>query len=1470
MASVFTDASLPPSFSSSSYANALWKDVDSLMNLIIPSQQSNELRDAIAHFLRKIIRKSLELKRSTVAVESSRQHSCFDGDSCGDDEDTTSSVCDWKEQILLLTSGSCCSKTYLPDGDIDLVLITKSLSELSGLGEMTDLTETFSALCEEIYRKEHLQQPYLYPQFSSIRPDSSSDLEEFSIRNIEFINARTKLLHCMVDSYSVDISLNQIGIIASMLFIEEVDREIGDDHLFKRSILLIKCWCLHESRLYCGTPVLGSKEGMLSSYAISVMIMHLFNVNQDLNHPLQVLQFFLNYYQRFPWESHVLTLEGPQPIQWGGSNASVATNSSNGNTIKESYNGNSIPSVSNMKYGRCSNRFYPMLERLGKTIQEIAPTVNENLIQKKKLVNPSLRFALRMCNIQDPVDDTNNLGYSVSRNSLALIDRAFQVGASRLNSLLAPTIPGLSPLQPTSHYHQQSLAPHSTSNANMGASSVPSTPTYQARMSPSVNPNTSGNGSFLLPTPFFPFPPVQSSASNPSRPSTTAGVNSQSFGESNGVNQNGIVSLDSFFAMSLQYYTLNQVTSVEAARKKSFASSVTTVFTSANDASLATKTPNDFGKCSSSESVADMESSSLPEDPLAMNKKLLLDWLKRAEKKALEATHMPRRRDSSTSWKQQRKDQVVSSEVDSRSTTISNQIGPDEIKPINVSSPFPQPSASIRFSSPAQGDGLIQIDHSAVRARSPSPSSTCSSLSSAITTAADSVDHSPGHLHENDFHNSNQLTHLQLLRRDSLSSTEVMDEVPRFNGLLSKSPSPDSSEGTSRDGYSNSSLLASVLGVPDCEQTVPPVNSEIVNQKNDGIPRNANVSGKHSQKKLKKQPQKKNPSAPSNIINISSVTFGSRGRSDSVRSQISDLSNLSREERGENSFSSFSSEEAQSVSFASQIAMYCQSMHVYLRSRVLSLKCSWDLNGSRNNTKPAVVAAAQRRQLQQRKGHTAVLPSTFAIWQNEIALTVAVLLLTGVVFLSYSSPSPVRLTQPRAVATSIPNVNTGSLDRVGLLNTLSKDPVSTISRLFNQSPSISDSVLSSSENTTNVLDSVASTLRVVSQNETDANISDAETKQHKTEYKSSIIDTVSSSVATHWVQVGDSLIFGSDHQHQFSSFTPTATMTLSVTGESVASSLRGSANPTASSVSGIHNDDKHKEGQLFYLWTKDDLPVSVSSQPLLSISQTVLSDSGHYRCYAFAPFTQEGGIRASEIQSQLWQALVVFSVVLATDMTASSASNAPAPQQQQQQLLQQRLYLQQLAASLPGESGEGEMMTAEREKEYWMQWLKYVPTTAAVFTVGHIARFSQLLDSAATGKQAHLHQIRESFPWKERKLQDVFSQPLMLNHLGSSDTSAFALVTETRISISKKPRIRNRPFYQEIKAGKPFYLPLEVEAVPTASFQWFKNGYPLPDQRQSVLLLESVDVSSTGTYSCEVVNVAGKLLWLEATIHVVD
>lgn len=63
----------------------------------------------------------------------------------------------------------------------------------------------------------------------------------------------------------------------------QVDTLIGRDHLFKRSIILVKAWCFYESR------ILGAHHGLLSTYALEVLVLYIFHVfHNSVRGPLEV------------------------------------------------------------------------------------------------------------------------------------------------------------------------------------------------------------------------------------------------------------------------------------------------------------------------------------------------------------------------------------------------------------------------------------------------------------------------------------------------------------------------------------------------------------------------------------------------------------------------------------------------------------------------------------------------------------------------------------------------------------------------------------------------------------------------------------------------------------------------------------------------------------------------------------------------------------------------------------------------------------------------------------------------------------------------------------------------------------------------------------------------------------------------------------------------------------------------------
>eukprot|EP01041_Mallomonas_annulata_P000150 gene150-252_t len=299
-----------------------------------------------------------------------------------------------------ILSGSFPLRSYLPESDMDIVLLT---SRRDAQDDSEPILTIFTALCQAVVMSSKTGR--LFP--------------DMTIRNIEFVNARTRLAHCVVNNLSVDITVNQTGALSTAAFLEECDRVIGGNHMFKRSLLLIKAWCLHESARYGGTSILGSKGGMLSSYALSVLILYLFNIHgigtghshstgsasNTLLHPLSVLKAFLSTFSKFPWDCIAVSLEGPVSII----NGCLAT----------------------ITYSPV-NHFRSILEKYRHhhhqhqhQHQHSHDSTDDRAIGRGGWgpgLGPVARFHLRVCNIIDPIDPTNNLGMPITRPNLALID----------------------------------------------------------------------------------------------------------------------------------------------------------------------------------------------------------------------------------------------------------------------------------------------------------------------------------------------------------------------------------------------------------------------------------------------------------------------------------------------------------------------------------------------------------------------------------------------------------------------------------------------------------------------------------------------------------------------------------------------------------------------------------------------------------------------------------------------------------------------------------------------------------------------------------------------------------------------------------------------------------------------------------------------------------------------------------------
>ncbi|KAH9537635.1 hypothetical protein CY35_16G064100 [Sphagnum magellanicum] len=294
---------------------------------------------------------------------------------------TSSCLLQKTSESEVVTFGSVPLKTYLPDGDIDLTAF--SLNHVQ--------KDTWAEDVHRILEKA----------------EQNSD-SEFRVKEVQLIHAEVKIVKCLVENIVVDISFNQIGGLCTLCFLEEVDRLVGQDHLFKRSVILVKAWCYYESR------ILGAHHGLISTYALETLVLYIFHVfHSSLRGPLQVLYMFLEFFSNFDWDRYCVSLWGPVPLA-------------------------SVPVVA----GRQSIS--------GEKLQELAepPRIDggELLLTKAFLdacsetygIVPigqdakSNMFHMKFLNIIDPLRTANNLGRSVSKGNFCRIRSAFGFGARKL------------------------------------------------------------------------------------------------------------------------------------------------------------------------------------------------------------------------------------------------------------------------------------------------------------------------------------------------------------------------------------------------------------------------------------------------------------------------------------------------------------------------------------------------------------------------------------------------------------------------------------------------------------------------------------------------------------------------------------------------------------------------------------------------------------------------------------------------------------------------------------------------------------------------------------------------------------------------------------------------------------------------------------------------------------------------------
>ncbi|KAJ4822480.1 hypothetical protein Tsubulata_011632 [Turnera subulata] len=268
--------------------------------------------------------------------------------------------------------GSVPLKTYLPDGDIDL-------TAFGGMNAEEALANDVCAILES---------------------EERNCAAEFVVKDVQLIRAEVKLVKCLVQNIVVDISFNQLGGLCTLCFLEQVDRLICKDHLFKRSIILIKAWCYYESR------ILGAHHGLISTYALETLVLYIFHLfHSSLDGPLAVLYKFLDYFSKFDWDNYCISLNGPVRIS-------------------------SLPEVVVERPENCGSDLLLSSEFLKDCVEMFS-------VPPRGFESNSRTFPPKHLNIVDPLKENNNLGRSVSKGNFYRIRSAFTYGARKLARILS-------------------------------------------------------------------------------------------------------------------------------------------------------------------------------------------------------------------------------------------------------------------------------------------------------------------------------------------------------------------------------------------------------------------------------------------------------------------------------------------------------------------------------------------------------------------------------------------------------------------------------------------------------------------------------------------------------------------------------------------------------------------------------------------------------------------------------------------------------------------------------------------------------------------------------------------------------------------------------------------------------------------------------------------------------------------------
>ena len=254
--SMFTSTvpALPASLSAS-----LSTHLSSLISHLAPTRQSEQRRISTLSYLKALVRKSLGAQCYPLA--------------------------------------SHALKTYLDSEEMTVSAFFSRAHESSWLQRVVN------ALCQEAYAG------------GGVAAGDEKDTAvptvpaQYLIQSVTVLFATSKqhaVVRCTIGGVDVSMYGNNVTALASLALFEHVDTLVGQSHLFKRSILLLKAWAMARG-VYGGKD----EDEVLSGLLLRTLMLFVFNRFHSVIHtPFDALCQLLRYLYGFDWDVYAVTVYG--------------------------------------------------------------------------------------------------------------------------------------------------------------------------------------------------------------------------------------------------------------------------------------------------------------------------------------------------------------------------------------------------------------------------------------------------------------------------------------------------------------------------------------------------------------------------------------------------------------------------------------------------------------------------------------------------------------------------------------------------------------------------------------------------------------------------------------------------------------------------------------------------------------------------------------------------------------------------------------------------------------------------------------------------------------------------------------------------------------------------------------------------------------------------------------------------------